>query len=129
MKATARQVFTIGIYIEVLAVLVQFFLAGLGIFYDASFFFFHAVINALVVGVLPLILALVGWYGGVDRRTLLMTGSIFLLVVLQSLLLAPYHIDGSGALRIISGLHTVNAIAIFWVALMLLDRVRHPATA
>ena len=129
MKVRAAQVFTIGVYVEVLAVLVQFFLAGLGIFYDAYAFFFHAVVNALIVGLLPLVLALVGWYAGLDRRTLLMTASIFLLVVLQSLLLAPTHIDGSGALRIISGLHVVNALAIFMLALNVMDRVRFPARA
>jgi hypothetical protein len=129
MKPQARRVYEIGIYLLVLAVIVQFLLAGLGIFQDAYFFFFHAVVDASIIAFGALLLALVGWYAGVGRRTVWITASIFLLVVLQSLLLVPYHMDGAGALRAISGLHAVNALVIFWVALLLLDRVRHPATA
>jgi hypothetical protein len=129
MKPQARRVYEIGIYLLVLAVIVQFLLAGLGIFQDAYFFFFHAVVDASIIAFGALLLALVGWYAGVGRRTVWITASIFLLVVLQSLLLVPYHMDGAGALRAISGLHAVNALVIFWVALLLLDRVRPPATA
>jgi Family of unknown function (DUF6220) len=129
MKRQARRAYEIGIYLLVLAVIVQFLLAGLGIFQDAYFFFVHAVVDAPIIAFGALLLALVGWYAGVDRRTVWITASIFLLVVLQSLLLVPYHMGGAGALHAISGLHAVNALAIFWVALLLLDRVRHPATA
>ena len=129
MKAGARRAFDIGIYLLVLAVLVQFLLAGLAIFFDNYYFFFHAVVNAPVIAFGSLILALIGWYAGVDRRTIWMTASVFLLVVLQSLLLVPYHSNATGILRAISGLHVVNALVIYWVALKLLDRVRFPARA
>jgi len=129
MKARARQVFNIGIYVVVAATIVQFLLVGLGIFVDASLFFWHTTVNPFLVGVLPLLLAGVGWYAGVDRRTLLLTISMFGLVVLQSLLLFPYHLALGGPMRAISALHALNAVLIFWVALLLLDRVRHPVPA
>jgi len=126
LRARARQVFDIGIYVVVVAVVVQFFLAGLGIFVSAELFFWHTTVNAIVIGIGPLLLALVGWYAGVDRRTLLMTASMFGLVVLQSLLLFPYHMAAEGPIRAVAALHAVNAVFIFWVALRLLDRVRYP---
>lgn len=129
MKATARKFFEVGIYVVVAATVLQFFLAGLGIFVDAELFFWHTTVNPFLVGVLPLLLALLGWYAGVDSRTLWLTASLFGLVVLQSLLLFPFHMALQGPVRVISALHALNAVLIFWVALMLLDRVRHPARA
>jgi len=129
MKDRARQVFEIGIYVVVAATVLQFFLAGLGIFVDASLFYWHTSINPFLVGVLPLALALVGWYAGVNRRTLWLTASMFGLVVLQSLLLFPFHMAAQGPLRVIAALHALNAVVIFWVALLLLDRVRSPTRA
>ena len=129
MRAGARRVFEIGIYVVVAATVLQFFLAGLGIFVDSSLFFWHTTVNPFLVGVLPLLLAGVGWYAGVDRRTILVAVSMFGLVILQSLLLFPYHMALEGPVRAISALHALNAVLIFWVALHLLDRVRFPARA
>ena len=129
MKAQARRVFEIGIYVVVAATVLQFLLAGMGIFVDATWFFWHTTVNPFLVGVLPLLLVAVGWYAGVDRRTLSLSASMFGLVVLQSLLLFPYHAGANGAWRAISALHALNAVLIFWVAIHLLDRVRHPVAA
>jgi len=73
---------------------------------------------------LPLVLVLVGWLGGVPVRLRWLMAAIFGLTVLQSLLLFPYHMDARGVLRYVSGLHVVNALFIFWVTLQLLDRTR-----
>jgi hypothetical protein len=129
VKLAARQVFKYGVYVLAALVVVQFLLAGLGIFSSAEWFFWHAVVNAAVIGLGPLLLALIGWYAGVDRRTVLVTASFFLLVLLQSLLLAPYHMAAPATVRAISALHVVNAVFIFWVALWLLDRVRRTLPA
>ena len=128
-KARAWQIFNIGIYVVVAATVLQFFLAGLGIFGSASLFFWHTSVNPFLVGVLPLLLVLDGWYAGVDLRTRWLAASMFGLVVLQSLLLFPYHAAAAEPWREISALHALNAVLIFWVALQLLDRVRHPRTA
>ena len=127
-KTRARQVFNVGIYVVVAATVLQFFLAGLGIFGNASLWYWHTTVNPFLVGLLPLALVLVGWYAGVDVRTRWLAASMFGLVVLQSLLLFPYHLDASEPWREISAFHILNALLIFWVALHLLDRVRHPRT-
>jgi hypothetical protein len=126
LRARARQVFDIGIYVLVVAVVLQFFLAGMGIFMSGEWFFVHAAINGAVVFFLPLLLALVGWYAGIDRRTILLTLAITGLTLVQSLLLIPYHAGVQGPLRIIAAVHPLNAVFVFWVAMQLLDRVRYP---
>jgi len=128
-RARARQVFQIGIYVVVAAVVIQFLLAGLGIFTNGDFLFYHAAINGAIIFFLPLILVGIGWYAGMDRRTLGMTAGIAGLVIVQSLLLFPYHTAVQGPLRAISGFHALNALLIFWLALRLMDRVRYPRTA
>ena len=57
----ARKAFAWGTWVVGAAVLIQFLLAGLGVFAYAGFFFWHAVVNASVIFFLPLLLVLVGW--------------------------------------------------------------------
>ena len=119
----AVRAYTLGIYLLALAVLIQFLLAGLGIFFDYQYLtFWHATVGAAVIGGLSLLLIAVGRLGRVQSRTLWLTAAVFGLVVLQSLLLAPYHMNASGLLRAVSGLHVVNALLIFWVVIRLLER-------
>ena len=61
---------------------------GLGVFAYAGFFFWHAVVNASVIFVLPVLLVLIGWMGGVPGRLLWLAAAISGLTVLQSLLIA-----------------------------------------
>jgi hypothetical protein len=124
-RVAARRAFDIGSYALVAAVVLQFFLAGLGIFADATLFFWHTTVNAIVIFLGSIILVLLGWYAGVDRRLFGLPGIIAGLVILQSLLLFPYHMALPPALRAISALHVVNGLVIFGVAIMLMDRVRH----
>jgi hypothetical protein len=124
LKELAARTFTIGVWLVGLSVLLQVLLAGLGVFTDPRFFFWHASINSAVVGLLPLLLVLVGWFAGVPVRIRWLCAAVTGLVVVQSLLLFPYHMNAQGALRAISSLHVLNAIFIFWVALMLLEKTR-----
>lgn len=125
MRQTARRAFVIGTGLVAASVAVQFLLAGLGVFYDWNdYFFWHASINGAIVFFLPLLLVLAGWYGRVPGRLLWMTAAIPGLVIVQSLLLFPYHMHANGPLRAISALHVVNALFIFWVAIQLVDRAR-----
>lgn len=132
-RRIARRVYSTGVWLVMAAILIQVMLAGAGIFgNDARFFFWHANINSVVVLVLPLILVGIGWYGRIPRRTLWLTAAISGLVIVQSILLIPYHAPGMGAWRAVAGLHVVNALFIFWVAVQLLERVKEieiPATA
>src|SRR5881409_4032949 len=111
-RAIARRAFVIGTGLTLIAVAVQVFFAGLGIFTTAGFAL-HANVGSAIVFFLPLLLLLVGWYGRVPGRLLLLTAALPGLVIVQSLLLVPYHIQGAGAWRAISALHVVNALFIF----------------
>jgi hypothetical protein len=121
-RARACLAYVIGVRLLLASILIQFLLAGLGIFDSAYFFFWHTSVNGVIVGLLPLVLVAVGWFGRVPPRTLWLTASIFGLVTLQSLLLFPYHLSATGLLRAVSGLHVVNALVIFWVGLQLLEK-------
>src|SRR5258708_22202181 len=124
MRDPARGVFVWGTFVVAAAVVVQFLLAGLGIFADSGFLRVHATVNGAIVGLLPLVLVLVGWIGGVPVPLRWLMAAIFGLTVLQALLLFPYHLGAPRALRYISGLHVVNALFVFWVTLQVLDRTR-----
>jgi hypothetical protein len=103
---------------------VQVLLAGMGVFGDATFLIWHANYTSIVVFVLPLVLVAIGRYGRVPRRTLWLTAAVSGLVIVQSLLLIPYHMQAPGLLRAVAGLHAVNALFIFWIAMQLLERVK-----
>lgn len=119
----ARSVYVFGIYLLGIAVLVQFLFAGLGIFFDYEFLaLWHAAVGAGVIGGLSLLLIPIGLMGRVPGRTLWLTASVLGLVVVQSLLLVPFHTGASGVVRAISGLHVINALLIFWVVLRLVTR-------
>lgn len=124
MRAGARRAFVVGTWLVVASVLIQVLLAGLGVFTYAGFFFWHARVNGTIVFFLPLVLVLVGWIGRVPGRILWLAAALPGLVIVQSLLLVPYRMNAQGVLRAISGLHVLNALFIFWVALQLLERAR-----
>jgi hypothetical protein len=128
MRELAARSFVVGAWLILPLVVIQIFLAGLGIFDDAYFFFWHAVVNASIVFFLPVLLVLIGWLGRVPRRLLGLAGAITGLTLLQSLLLIPYHLGAQGVLRAISGLHVLNALVILWIALQLLGRTRDWST-
>jgi hypothetical protein len=125
VRPTARRAFVIGTRLVAASVAIQFLLAGIGVFYDwTSSFFWHANINGAIVFFLPLLMILAGWYGRLPSRLLWMTAAIPGLVIVQSLLLVPYHMHATGVVRAISALHVVNGLFIFWVAVQLVDRTR-----
>jgi hypothetical protein len=121
--AKMRQAFVIGSYLLVAVVVVQFLLAGLGVFTTFGFFW-HATVNGAIVLLLPILMLIAGRLGKVPTRLMWMALLIPVLVIVQSLLLFPYHLHATGALRAVSSLHVVNALAIFAVALRLMDGSR-----
>jgi hypothetical protein len=124
MKSLANRTYVVGVWVLVAAVLVQFLLAGLGIFADGSFLGIHATVGAALILVLSILLVIAGRLGGVPGRTLWLTASVAGLVLLQSLLLFPYHLNATGILRAISSLHVLNALLVFYVSLQLLERAQ-----
>ena len=128
-RAMIRRVFEIGVYVLVADVALQLFLAGLGIFGSASLLDWHTTYNSLAVFLLSIALVILGWIGRYDRLTVGLPGIITGMVILQSLLLFPYHMGAPLAVRAISALHVLNGVAIFWVAIHLMDRVRLARTS
>ena len=126
-REIARQAYVYGIWLLFASIIVQFFLAGLGALDNPTYWVWH-VTNASVVGLLPLVLVAVGAFGRVPGRTLWLTAAVFGLVVLQSLLIAPYRAAATGWLRAIAGLHVVNGLFVFWVGLKLLERTDRLST-
>jgi len=124
MRELAVKTFSVGTWLVLVSVLVQILLAGLGVLADSGFFFWHATVNAGVVFLLPLLRVLLGWLGRVPGRILRLAAAVPGLTVVQSLLLAPYHMNAQGVLRAVSGLHVLNAILIFWVSIQLVEQTR-----
>jgi len=124
MRETTRRIFIYASYVLVAAVVVQVLLAGLGVFQSSDWFFWHANVNSIIVFVLPILMLIVGRWAGLSRRAIFLTAAVPVLVIFQSVFLIPYHMNASGLLRAIAGLHVVNAFAIFYAAMLLLDETR-----
>jgi hypothetical protein len=124
MRDTARRIFIYASYLLVASVIVQVLLAGLGVFQSSEWFFWHANVNSIIVFFLPIVMLIIGIWAGLTRRVVLLTAAVPVLVIFQSLFLIPYHLNAHGLLRAIAGLHVVNAFAIFYAAMLLLDQTR-----
>jgi len=124
MRETARKIFIYASYVLVASVIVQVLLAGLGVFQSSDWFFWHANINSIIVFFLPIVMLIIGRWAGLTRRMFLLTAAVPVLVIFQSIFLIPYHLNAHGVLRAIAGLHVVNAFAIFYAAMLLLDETR-----
>lgn len=75
-RRVLRRVFVVGTRLMVALVVIQFLLAGLGVFTYAGFFVWHAYVNATIVFFLPLVLVLVGWIGRVPGRILWLAAAL-----------------------------------------------------
>jgi uncharacterized protein DUF6220 len=129
VRTMAKRAYTIGVWLLLASIIVQFLLAGLGIFASSVFFYWHASVNAGVVGLLPLVLVAVGWLGRVPRHTLWLTAVITGLVGLQSLLLFPYHMGAEGWLRAVTYTLTHSMVETVDMLSSLDDRSGHPLGA
>jgi Family of unknown function (DUF6220) len=129
LQPYAWRAFGIGVWIVGALVVVQFLLAGLGVFVSRDFFVWHASVNGAALFLLPLVLVLLAWLGEVPRRLSWLALAITGLVLLQSLLLLPYHMAAPTLLRAISGLHVVNALVIAWAAMRLIEQTRELSSA
>lgn len=102
----------------VLGVLVQYFLAGLGVFESESVFEIHATIGLILGGVALVVLLLAGGLtmsGELDRTTAGMAGLLVTLMIVQYLLVELF----SEAVPPLAALHPVNGLLVLGVALLL----------
>jgi hypothetical protein len=117
---SARVLFFALTAIYLLAVLVQFFLAGLAVFGSTNWDPHSGV--GFVLTISTLLLLVVAVIGRLPRRLILVT---LLLVGLNALQLVLPHIDVSE----VAALHPVNAVAIVFVAYALMQRSRTYVTS
>jgi hypothetical protein len=115
MRAT-RVAFVVTAWIFLACVVVQFFLAGLGVFAGSSNFELHRNFG-YIFGWLTLLLLILGIAGRVGRRFIGPAAVILVLFALQSVFIA-LRVD----LPVAAALHPVNGLAIFLVAFLVATR-------
>jgi Family of unknown function (DUF6220) len=125
-RTVARIAFGAAAWLLVAGLIVQVFLAGLGVFDSPERFELHASFGFTLMA-LPLILVLSGLAGGVERRLVGLAGLMFGLFFVQSILVSL-----RGQAPTIAALHPVNGFLILFVSIVVARgslAVRRPASA
>jgi len=108
--SSVRFAFAAVAWLFLACVVVQFFLAGLGVFAGAENFEVHRQFGYLFswLAVIMIVLAAVGRLG---RRWIGLSVLLFVLFIMQSVFVVLRD-----SLPAVAALHVVNAVAIFWIA-------------
>jgi Family of unknown function (DUF6220) len=119
-----RWTYVLYTWLILVAVIVQFFLAGLGVFAGASNFQLHATFGytlflVMLIGLVPAFAAQLPW------RAIGLTALLPVLVAVQSVLITAWH----SGLLVVAALHPVNGLAIFGLAGLLALRSRRYLSA
>lgn len=111
MGAILRQAYVGVAWLYLAAIVVQFFLAGLGVFVSPEDFRFHAIFGGIIllIGLLALILS---FLAQLPWKTTGLTVLLPVLVLVQSTLVEL----GRNGIHLVAAFHTVNALIIFSVA-------------
>ena len=110
MQSTVRMIHMVVAWATVALLVVQVWLAGRGVF-DTTGFDPHRSLG-YTISLFPIVLLVLGLLGGMGRRVALMAVAIFLLIILQSVLVALRPDQPA-----IAALHPVNGFLILLVAL------------
>jgi hypothetical membrane protein len=110
MQPIARTVHHALAWLLVAGLVVQVFLAGLGVFAGASNFETHRNVGFLLQAA-PFFMAIAAWIGKLGRREIVIAVVIFLLFFLQSFLLLARE-----SVPAVAALHPVNGFLILWLA-------------
>jgi hypothetical protein len=113
MRSGARTIFLLLSWLFVVGLVVQVFLAGLGVFESSARFSTHRDVG-YTLSVLPVLMAVAGLVGGVGRRAVLLSIAAFLLFILQSVLVAMRDSTPT-----VAALHPVNGFLILVIALVI----------
>ena len=115
VQRLGRQALAVLAWATVVAVVGQFFLAGVGLFGVAGMDWHVGV--GYWLPLLALLMVVAAWPARADRRTFWMSVGLFALLMLQTTL--PYF---RGELPVIAALHPPNALLIFWLAVVVSRR-------
>lgn len=110
VQRAARTIHLVIAWLLVTGLVVQIFLAGLGVFSGGSSFALHRTWG-YVLEALPFFMAIAAWVGRLDRWQVIVAVAIFALFFLQSLLLLARD-----AVPAVAALHPVNGFLIAWLA-------------
>ena len=129
MKELARRVYRYGTFAMLLVILVQIGTGGGGVFSlaaddteGAQILGFHF-LGPLVILVLILIMIAAGVVGRLPWRMTGLAAAFFPLLVLQAIFISPF-VNPTRGLTWLAGLHVVNAVFIFWLALQWIEWTR-----
>lgn len=112
MRTTARALFLGASWLLVAGLVVQVFLAGLGVFDSPDQFEVHRNFG-YTLELLPIVMILVGLVAGVGRRSIGLTALVFVLFLVQSLLVAV-RTDAP----MVAALHPLNGFLILFLAIV-----------
>ena len=108
--SSVRVAFAALAWLFLACVVVQFFLAGLGVFAGAENFEVHRQFGYLF-GWLPVIMLVLAAVGRLGRRWIGLSALLFVLFIMQSVFVVLRD-----SLPAVAALHPVNAVAIFFIA-------------
>lgn len=114
--ATARKAFVVLAWLFVLAVAIQFLLAGLGVLGGESIEP-HREWGFIVLHLIPILMLIAAIIGRMGRTVIVLTVVLFLLVFLQ-----PLFVDPELHPRWLRSLHVLNALFIFALGYHLAQR-------
>jgi hypothetical protein len=113
MRPIARNVHAVIAWLLVAALVVQVWLAGRGVFESPGIFATHRDVG-YTISLIPIVLLVLGFLGGMGRRVALMAALIFGLMILQSVFVVMRTSSPA-----IAALHPVNGFLILIVAIVL----------
>jgi Family of unknown function (DUF6220) len=114
--ATARKTFVVLAWLFVLAVAIQFLLAGLGVLGGESLEP-HRQWGFIVLHLIPILMLIAAIIGRMGRTVIVPTAVLFLLVFIQ-----PLFVDPELQPRWLRSLHVLNALFIFALGYHLAQR-------
>lgn len=113
MRSTARTVHLIAAWLLVAGLVVQVFLAGLGVFSSSTNFATHRDVGFMLSAV-PIVLLVAGVLGGLGRGPAVLAVAVFVLFMLQSVFVAMRTSNPA-----IAALHPVNGFLILLITLII----------
>jgi hypothetical protein len=118
-RRIARPIHLVVAWLFVLGLLVQVFLAGMGVFASAADFATHRDFGYLLTA-LPVVLIISGLVGGFGRWQVIAAGVMFVQFILQSILIIQRD-----SVPAIAALHPVNGFLILLVGIWLATNAWH----
>jgi cytochrome b len=113
MRPVARTIHAVLAWFLVAALVVQVWLAGRGVFESPGLFATHRDVGYTLI-IIPIVLLVLGFLGGMGRRVAIMAAVVFGLMILQSVFVVMRTTTPA-----IAALHPVNGFLILLVAILL----------